>query len=355
MTGKLTILSIAYPFATVGPDAAGGAEQILSTIDRALVATGHASLVIAAEGSTVAGVLLPIPAFAGGAIEQRDRDAVHRRIRAVTESATRDRPIDLIHLHGVDFDAYMPPPGPPVLVTLHLPPEWYPVDALHPARASTWLHGVSLSQDVALRRIANHVGILAPIPNGVDTAAFGRIRHARRSFLLMLGRICLEKGQHIALDAATIARVPLLLAGEVFPYEAHRSYFQKEIVPRLGDGRRWIGPAGFTRKRRLLAAARCVLIPSLAPETSSLVAMEAIASGTPVIAFPSGALPDIVQDGVTGFIVHDAKEMAAAIREVERIDSAVCRCVAREQFSVHDMTGAYLRLYRQLAHATVPA
>ena len=85
--------------------------------------------------------------------------------------------------------------------------------------------------------------------------------------------------------------LPLLLGGKVYQYREHVAYFRREIEPRL-DGRRlrFLGPVGFARKRRLLAAARCLLAPSLAPETSSLVAMEALACGTPVIAFPSGAL-----------------------------------------------------------------
>jgi glycosyltransferase involved in cell wall biosynthesis len=94
-----------------------------------------------------------------------------------------------------------------------------------------------------------------------------------------------------------------------------------------------------------------VLIPTLAPETSSLVAMEALACGTPVIAYASGALPEIVQHGETGFLVHDAGGMAAAIAECDRIDPSYCRQVARERFSAKRMATDYLDAYRQLARA----
>src|SRR5690606_1063450 len=132
---------------------------------------------------------------------------------------------------------------------------------------------------------------LPPIENGVPVEALGaRVR--KRGFALALGRICPEKGYHLALEAAHRAGLPLLLAGAVFRYAAHERYFREEIAPRLDSLRRFIGAVPLGRKRRLLAAARCVVVPSLVPETSSLVAMEALASGTPVVAFPVGALAD---------------------------------------------------------------
>ena len=170
----------------------------------------------------------------------------------------------------------------------------------------------------------------------------------------MLGRICPEKGQHLGIDAARKAGVPLLIAGDVFPYPAHRDYFASEIVPRLDAQHRWIGPVGFTRKRRLLSAARCLLVPSLVAETSSLVAMEAAACGTPVIAFRAGALEEMVEPGRTGFLVSDVDEMASAISRSATIDGDTCRSVARARFSADRMTGAYLRRYRMLAAAMVP-
>jgi glycosyltransferase involved in cell wall biosynthesis len=135
----------------------------------------------------------------------------------------------------------------------------------------------------------------------------------------------------------------------VFGYAAHRDYFDAEIRPRLDRRRRFLGPLGFRAKRRLLAAARCLAVPSLAPETSSLVAMEALACGTPVVAFPSGALAEIVEPGRTGFLVSDEREMAAAMLEAGRLDPAACREAALERFSVERMTSRYLERYRALS------
>lgn len=112
---------------------------------------------------------------------------------------------------------------------------------------------------------------------------------------------------------------------------------------------------GFERKRRLLSAARAVLVPSLVPETSSLVAMEALACGTPVIAFANGALPEIVEDGKTGFLVRDEADMASAIRRSGAIDPDMCRKEAALRFREEKMLRQYFELYERILHAPEPA
>jgi glycosyltransferase involved in cell wall biosynthesis len=340
----LTVLSVAYPLAPVGPDAVGGAEQVLAQLDKALVERGHRSLVVACEGSRTAGTLIATPRREGP-LQDTVRAAAHAAHRQAVAAALARWQADVVHLHGIDFHAYLPPPGPPALVTLHLPLAWYPPEALRPLRPRTFLHPVSASQG---RLGPPGLGLLPEVPNGVDVDAFGG-RHAKRGFALALGRICPEKGFHIALDAARQAGVGLLLAGQAFGYEEHERYFHHEILPRLDGRRRFIGPASFERKRRLLAAARCLLVPSLCPETSSLVAMEALASGTPVIAFPNGALAEIVEHGRTGFLVRDEREMTEAIAAVGAIDPAICRQEACRRFSAHRTIEAYMRLYEDLA------
>ena len=94
----------------------------------------------------------------------------------------------------------------------------------------------------------------------------------------------------------------MILAGEVHPYEAHQEYFKKSIAPLLDDHRQFMGAASFNYKKQLLLQAKCLLVPSTVSETSSLVAMEALAAGTPVIAFGSGALPEIIEHGRTGYM-----------------------------------------------------
>src|SRR3954451_10182954 len=259
---RLSVLSIAYPLAPIGPDAAGGSEQILTLLDRTLVRAGHRSVVVACEGSRAEGRLLsaPLPA---GPLDDAARAGAQERYREIIRFAMRRWDFDVIHMHSLDFHAYLPPEGPPVLVTLHLPPDWYPPHAFRPARPNTWLHCVSASQS---RNCPVSSALLPHIDNGVALAAF-EPRVSKRNFALALGRICPEKGFHLALDAAAEADIPLIMAGQVFPYREHQQYFDTEIAPRCngaagGSAARFIGPVGLARKRRLLAAARCLLVPS---------------------------------------------------------------------------------------------
>lgn len=341
---SLTVLNVAWPFAPVGPDAIGGAEQIVHQLDVALVRAGHRSIVLAREGSTVAGELAAVQIPDGDRDDALLRDVWDRQL-ANLANVLAHASVDLVHLHGIDFHEYLPPPPVPVLVTLHLPPDWYPPEVFGLARPSTFLHCVSAAQE---RKCPPGSQLLPFIENGVPTKALA-VRTVKGRYALALGRICPEKNFHVALDAGTRARIPVLLAGQVQPYEAHQRYFREKIVPRLGSTRRWLGPVGFTRKRRLMAAARCVLVPSLVSETSSLVAMEALACGTPVVAFRSGALPEIIEHGVTGYLVADELEMAEAIHLAGALDPEVCRETARRRFSLGRMVERYLDLYRRLA------
>lgn len=347
---SLTVLSIAFVFAPVGPDVAGGSEQVLVTLDRALVQAGHRSLVVACAGSQVAGELLASAPLPPKFTDELRHEAQRLHRRRIAEALQR-WPIDVVHCHGLDFAEYLPPPGIPTLVTLHLPVDYYRSEALTSHRAARYFNCVSASQRRTFPEIC---AMLPDVPNGVPVAQL-QARHARRNFVLAVGRICPEKGFHHALDAAALAGAPLLLGGYVFPYEDHERYFSEEIEPRLGPGARFLGNLGFARKRRLLSAARCLLMPSLVAETSSLVAMEAIACGTPVVAFPSGALPDIVEPGVTGFLVHNTEEMADAIAATDAIDRDRCRAIGQIRFSTVQMVASYFRYYEQLAALRSPS
>jgi glycosyltransferase involved in cell wall biosynthesis len=342
---SLTVLSVAFCLTTVGPGSVGGAEQVLLQIDEGLVRRGHRSLVIAGQDSRIAGTLIPTRSF-DGPVSHHTWYAAHDATRKAIAHALAHYPVDLVHMHGNYFADLLPPRDFPTLITLHLPLSWYKPQSFRISRPHTFFQCVSRSQ-----RESFPAGLkfLPDIENGVASeliAATPCIR--KKNFVAMLGRICPEKAFHIGLRAARQAHTPALLAGRVFPFDEHQRYFAEQIRPELDSLRRYIGPIGPKARKRLLASARCVIVPSVVPETSSLVAREAIACATPVVAFANGALPEIIQHGKTGFLVRHESELPAAIHACSALDSEHCRRAADELFSADAMVESYIATYQHI-------
>ena len=344
---SLTVLSIAFPFAPVGPFGVGGAEQVLSELDTALVAAGQRSLVAACAGSLVAGELFPAPMPERPLVNESDRHWYRWRFQAAIDLALARHSVDLIHMHGMDFDEHVLPPGIPALVTLHAPLTRYRPEVWACHTGTAHFQCVSETQRLSCPEAFGSVPVVA---NGVPLPD-NDIHRRREEFAVAIGRVCPEKNVHEALEAGTSAGMRVLVGGHLFPFQEHGEYFRRCIEPLLGhDGVKhaYLGPLDANRRRRLLARARCLLQPTLAPEVSSLVAMEALAAGTPVIAYRSGALTEIVEDGVTGFLVDSVAEMAEAIRNIDQISHEACRAAAEQRFSRDRMVRDYFDLYGAL-------
>jgi len=175
--------------------------------------------------------------------------------------------------------------------------------------------------------------------------------------LMFLGRVERIKGPHLAIEVARKTRRRLILAGNIPEGEEHRVYFKTEIEPHV-DGREimYAGPVDDAMKSELLSQVSALLMPVLWNEPFGIVMAEALACGTPVIGLSRGAIPEVVADGVTGFVCLNADEMAEAVGRVASIDRRACRDVAERRFSQPALVNAYETLYRRVARTgSVPA
>jgi glycosyltransferase involved in cell wall biosynthesis len=260
--------------------------------------------------------------------------------------------------HAADFDLIHSHIGPTgyilssvntlqdrVLHTIHSPVyrdlQWFVTQ-----NPNIWFSTVSEFQaSKLLQHGAKHC---CAIPNGIDTAAFTFNQRGGRS-LLFLGRIESEKGPDLAIRIAQQLDSPLILAGPIVQHD----FFKRDIEPLLDERIRYVGVVDHTRKNELLGNAGCVLMPSRWAEPFGMVALEAMACGTPVVALANGALPEIVEPGLTGYFSSDEKALPTLALEAMRLDRAAIRDRVAARFDVSAVARRYCELYQQITLASV--
>jgi glycosyltransferase involved in cell wall biosynthesis len=353
----IRILYVAYPLLPVSDESAGGAEQILWTLEREMARSGALTMVAASAGSRVSGELFSTgdPCTQPDDYERRRVEHEDRVVDFVRRREHEGKPFDLVHDQSGSFWRRAAEIDAPVLATLHLPRSFYPAGSFDEIPENVSFNCVSASQ---ARSFADLKALIGVAPNGIARDLFAGddgadMQRGDRKGLLWLGRICEEKAPHLALEIAACAGLPITIAGQVYPFSYHQQYFEREVGPRLREmpNAEFVSAPAAKLKRRLLREARALLITSLADETSSLVAMEAAASGTSVVAFRRGALPEVVKDGVTGFLVEDVSQAGLALQEVSAIEPKVCVQYAQQNFSAGKMAERYSALYEQLTLA----
>ncbi|HLY98428.1 MAG TPA: glycosyltransferase [Candidatus Angelobacter sp.] len=344
----MRILYIGYPLLTVSEESAGGAEQILWALEREMHARGAYTMVAASSGSSVSGELFSTgqPCRETDDFDRRSREHQERVLQLIHAHECTAESFDLVHDMSGGFWPRAAEINAPVLATLHLPRLFYDQRLFRDVPLNVRFNCVSASQ---ARSFADLQAAETVVPNGILLERFAGNANQPREGLFWLGRICPEKAPHIALDIAQRARMPITLAGEVYPFSYHQQYFSDQVLPRLRQmpDAIFISKPSPALKRRLLAEAQAMLITSQAEETSSLVAMEAAASGTPVVAFRRGALPEIVKDGVTGFLADSFEEAVLLLSRIGDIRSEECRRHAA-RFSSDKMAQSYDSLYEQV-------
>jgi len=343
--GPLRIVLIAPPYFDVPPPAYGGVEAVVADLADALVHRGHdVTLIGAGRPGTAARFISVWDNTIPERLGEPFPEAVHAALtrKAVAELANF-RGVDVVHDHTLTGPLNSPAYasiGLPTVVTMH-----GPVDD------DLYRYYGTLGKDISLVAISQRQRQLAPDLNWVgmvhnavrvDSWPFSR---DKGDYALFLGRYHAHKAPHLALDAAHAAGMRLVLAGKCAePVE--REYFEKEIRPRLTPDDHVFGLADAKQKRELLVNAQCLLFPVQWEEPFGMVMIEAMACGTPVVALRGGAVPEVVVDGVTGFICEHPDELPDAILRVDKIDPADCRQRVVDHFNSDQLGAGYESAYR---------
>jgi glycosyltransferase involved in cell wall biosynthesis len=335
------------PELPVPPANYGGIERIVDMLVRGLFARGHQVTLFAHPDSTVPCHHAPYPALRSQASADLVRNTVHVSRHLLTGG------FDLVHSHA--RLAYLLPVLPsqlPKIMTYgrHISP-----------RSLRW--GERLARG-SLHFTAVSRFLFASAPPGrnrhvIYNAAPASTYHFRPSVvpdapLVFLGRIEAIKGAHLAIEVAHRCARRLILAGNVPPGAQHEAFFREMIAPSLGPSVEYVGPVNDCEKDALLGAAAALLMPVLWDEPFGMVMVEAFACGTPVIALDRGAIPEVVDDGTTGFVCPSIDAMVLAVDRLDSIDRRVCRQTMERRFSDTVMVDAYEQLYRLLATASFP-
>jgi glycosyltransferase involved in cell wall biosynthesis len=320
------------------PVAYGGTELIVAELAKGLHRLGHEVTTFATGDSRPEGALRSH--FAEPVWPPNDLAEMRHAAAAMDEIARGD--FDLVHVHhaaALPFGRFM---RKPMVLTVH-----------HCREEGLVAHYRD-HPNVSLVAISNRQAKLCPelsfartIYHGLDAELYPA--GPGGDYVAFLGRFAEEKGAHLALDAARAAGVPLHLGGK--PHHCSLDYFAREVQPRLRDlgaGAVWHGELSHEPKLELLRGARALLVPIEWEEPFGLVMIEAMLTGTPVIAFARGSAPEVVEEGVTGFLVRDVREMSERIRALDRIDRVRCRARARERWTTERMARDYLSLYESV-------
>ena len=329
--GLVSTCAIATP-----PTAYGGTELIVAELSRELQNLGHQPTVFATGDSTCVGAR---EAMFARAVWPVDRLAELRHAAASwTQIATLDE-FDVVHVNAPEAVPFINFVSVPTVATIHHERGDALVDhyAAYPE-----VSYVAISRRQA--ELAWEMSFRAVIHHGVDPDRYPFGKGGRR--FAFLGRLAPEKAPHLAIEAARRARVPLVLGGEA--QLAHQEYFVRDVAPMLGGPIAWAGEVGQREKVDLLAGSRALLFPIQWEEPFGLVMIESMLVGTPVIAYACGAAPEVVEDGVTGFLVHTLEEMCRRMRDVGGIDRRGCRARARERWSAGRMARDYAALYSEV-------
>ncbi len=344
----MRIAIVAPPWVPVPPPAYGGTETVLDTLARALTEAGHDVLLYATGDSTCPVELRwtyerALGVGVGGAASE---------LRHVVDAyeAARAWGAEVIHDHTLVGPLLAPRLSDvPVVTTNHGPfdaeltPLYRLVAPTVPVLAISHRQAATAS-DIPIAGVIHHGVDLARFPEGPGDGGYA----------LFLGRMHPSKGVERAARVAADAGVPLRIAAKMREPAEH-AYFEQRVRPLLGGTVEYVGEVGGAEKLDLVAGATCLFNPIDWDEPFGMVMVEALACGTPVVATPRGAAPEIVDDGRTGFLRTTDAGLAAAVLEAGSLDRSACRKAVKERFSASRLAADHLAVYERLRRPTAQA
>jgi glycosyltransferase involved in cell wall biosynthesis len=345
----MRIAQLAPLIERVPPRLYGGTERVVSVLTESLVGEGH-DVTLYASGDSITRARLVSVADTPLRMHPTYDAALPHHLRLIERVVAEAATFDLIHSHlDYLFFPFARRLDTPVVTTVHGRLDMPDLPPIYAEYSEMGVVSISDTQRIPLPQ-ANWLGTVYHgfAPDSIPFAA----RPQHTDYAVFLGRLSREKRPDLAIEAAQLAGLDLKIAAKIDDYDVE--YVQTELDPLLRQP--WVeylGELDDARKYHLLGGAQALLFLIDWPEPFGLVMIESLACGTPVIARPCGSVPEIIRDGVTGFLVDSAAEAARAIRHLGEIDRHACRADFEERFSNTRMTRDYVRIYEHAiaAHA----
>ena len=338
----MRIAQVAPLIESVPPKHYGGTERIVSYLTEELVHAGH-DVTLFASGDSVTSARLIAPCQRSLRKNERCKDPVAREVLLVDHVVEHVNEFDLIHFHTgylhFPVSRYLPVPH---VTTLHGRLDLPDVISVFDRFRNEPLISISNAQRRPLPWANWHSTIYHGLPKDLFT-----FQPDQGDYLAFLGRISPEKGEDRAIEIAKRVSMPLKIAAKVD--RADRRYFKREIEPLLTQSHvEWVGEISDQQKNEFLGNAYALLFPIDWPEPFGLVMIEAMACGTPVIAYDRGSVPEVMEDGVTGFIVNEIEQAVEAVDRVRDLSRAGCRGVFEKRFTASRMASDYVDAFVRL-------
>lgn len=340
----MRIAQIAPLHEAVPPKLYGGTERVVSYLTEELVALGH-QVTLFASGDSVTSARLHAAWPHSLRLDPNIRDVIAPHMLMLEEVRRHAEEFDVLHFH-LDYWPFstFSRQQVPFVTTLHGRLDLPELQPIFNAFPSVPVVSISNAQRLALPQAR----FVATVPHGVPERSLASRPPVKRTYLAFLGRIAPEKGPDRAIRIARACGIPLKIAAKVDKADQH--YFDTIIRPMLDSpGVEMIGEIGEREKPAFLSGAVGLLMPIDWPEPFGLVMVEAMSCGTPVIVFNRGSAPEVIEDGLTGFIVEDEAAAIAAVKRLDDLDRGAVRARFEQRFTARRMAEDYLATYLSLA------